>query len=296
MRVMCQRTVLLLCLAASTAKQIQLAISSTHRFVYDDAESSGGHPPDRLEAAAFEFCTKHATELNEGISVSECARVVAENAATSLTAQRASDPRAAAPPLPPGHPGRHGLTSNFLEVVLPLYRAGFGTEQMAPLLHALVRFHRPHTVVELGYGYTTPFIAQALADNVANAAAEWSNQRGGGEPHVPWYAERLRAGRPTLHVIDDGSQRTDEMAAFASKMESTLRQLGLYDFVRLSPSLDLGHAHTMFEPDSLGMVWNDAQWDPMFLRLWWPLLKKDGGVRNRMLLRAHWYAVPDLCA
>jgi hypothetical protein len=43
-------------------------------------------------------------------------------------------------------------------------------------------------------------------------------------------------------------------------------------------SLDLAAAHTLFEPDSLGMVWNDAQWDPPFLKTWWPLLKKDGGL------------------
>ena len=39
---------------------------------------AGGHPPDRI-AEAFDFCTKHAAHLNEGISVSECARVVAEH-------------------------------------------------------------------------------------------------------------------------------------------------------------------------------------------------------------------------
>jgi predicted O-methyltransferase YrrM len=197
------------------------------------------------------------------------------------------------------------VTPDFLETVLPLYNRGFGTEQMAPLLHALVRFHRPQIVVELGYGYTTPFIAQALADNTVNAAAEWKTQLGGGTPyaawqlyvvscmaramlyararcsgapHLPWYAERSRAGMPTLHVIDDGSQRTHEMTEFAKKMESTLQQLDLDGIVRLSPSLDLRQAHTMFEPDSLGMVWNDAQWDPTYLSLWWPLLKRDGGL------------------
>ena len=42
--------------------------------------------------------------------------------------------------------------------------------------------------------------------------------------------------------------------------------------------MDLANAHVLFAPDSLGLVWNDAQWDPAFLKRWWPLLKKDGGL------------------
>ena len=57
-----------------------------------------------------------------------------------------------------------------------------------------------------------------------------------------------------------------------------LGHLNLNRFVTMHSSLDLAAAHTLFEPDSLGMVWNDAQWDPNFVRTWWPLLKKDGGL------------------
>ena len=40
----------------------------------------------------------------------------------------------------------------------------------------------------------------------------------------------------------------------------------------------LGEAHARYKPGSLDLVWNDAQWDPSFIRDWWPLLRKDGGV------------------
>jgi len=39
-----------------------------------------------------------------------------------------------------------------------------GSETVAPLLYFLVRFTRPRKVLEVGTGYTTPFIARALAD------------------------------------------------------------------------------------------------------------------------------------
>jgi len=43
-----------------------------------------------------------------------------------------------------------------------------GSETLAPLLYFLVRFTRPRKVLEVGTGYTTPFIARALADNMAD--------------------------------------------------------------------------------------------------------------------------------
>lgn len=43
-----------------------------------------------------------------------------------------------------------------------------GSETVAPLLYSLIRFTRPRRVLEVGTGYTTPFIARALADNAAD--------------------------------------------------------------------------------------------------------------------------------
>lgn len=47
-----------------------------------------------------------------------------------------------------------------------------GTELMAPMLYSLVRMVRPVTLVELGSGYTTPFLLRALADNIEDQAIE----------------------------------------------------------------------------------------------------------------------------
>lgn len=59
------------------------------------------------------------------------------------------------------------LDPRFYRAVEPLYFSGMGTEHVAPLLYTLARMTRPRSVLEVGLGYTTPFLAQALQDNVA---------------------------------------------------------------------------------------------------------------------------------
>ena len=60
------------------------------------------------------------------------------------------------------------LTENFLRKVQPFASPRMGTEVMAPLLYNMVRFTRPKTCLEIGMGYTSLFIAKALADNYAD--------------------------------------------------------------------------------------------------------------------------------
>lgn len=57
------------------------------------------------------------------------------------------------------------LDPSFLEAVKSLQSPWAGTKLMAPLLYMLARFTRVRTVLEGGSGYTTPFLAKALADN-----------------------------------------------------------------------------------------------------------------------------------
>ena len=44
-------------------------------------------------------------------------------------------------------------------------RAGFGTESAAPFLRALVQMVRPQRILEIGAGYTTPFLLEAIVNN-----------------------------------------------------------------------------------------------------------------------------------
>ena len=57
------------------------------------------------------------------------------------------------------------LDQEFLAVAQKAYSSTMGTENMAPLLYSLARFTRPRNVLEIGAGYTTLFLLQAMADN-----------------------------------------------------------------------------------------------------------------------------------
>ena len=70
--------------------------------------------------------------------------------------------------------------ATFLRTVKPLYDMHMGVENMGPLLYSLVRFIKPRHVLEIGAGYTTIFILQALRDN----AIELANSLSDGETKV----------------------------------------------------------------------------------------------------------------
>ena len=59
----------------------------------------------------------------------------------------------------------------FLEMCRPLHAQHMGCENMGPLLYSLIRFVKPRRVLEVGAGYTSIWILQALADNDAELAS-----------------------------------------------------------------------------------------------------------------------------
>ena len=109
-----------------------------------------------------------------------------------------------------------------------------GVENMGPLLYSLIRFVKPRTILEVGAGYTTLFVLQALKDNEAelshlraekslNAAAVAANESGGdpsghaeveAEAEAGFYVEEAlgisggdseseSAGTSVLHCVDN---------------------------------------------------------------------------------------------
>jgi hypothetical protein len=52
----------------------------------------------------------------------------------------------------------------FRAAVETLRVPAMGTDAVAPLLHALLKLVRPQRVLEVGMGYTTPFLASALSE------------------------------------------------------------------------------------------------------------------------------------
>ena len=45
------------------------------------------------------------------------------------------------------------------------FRAGMGTENVAPFLRAMIQMVRPNRILEIGAGYTTPFLLEGLVNN-----------------------------------------------------------------------------------------------------------------------------------
>lgn len=101
----------------------------------------------------------------------------------------------------------------WLEVVAPLYSLHMGCENMGPLLYSLVRFVKPTSCLEIGAGYTSAFLLQALEDNAAETDlwARWAMDAP--KPHgessqgleSSWLVPQAlpRAADAFLHCVDN---------------------------------------------------------------------------------------------
>lgn len=259
-------------------------------FTYEESPDEWIHPAypsEKLKNAIHKWCSQYG----EKGKFDACLQITSTKAAVALRESRRQEGALLAQFKGVPTTGQYGLTPNFFQIVSQIYSPEFGTENMAPLLHSLVRFHRPQKIVELGYGYSTPFLAQGLADNVLNSAVESHY----GSPsniaeilHKPWYekhgihvGQNISSVKSHLFSIDDSSQREgngDDGKSYARKIKSVLKKLGLHDLVTVRSRLPLHKAHKNFEDDSIDLIWNDASWSPDFMKNWWPKLRKDGGL------------------
>lgn len=113
-------------------------------------------------------------------------------APTALTA-----PEHASGASAPGLASASGLLDEaWLEVVRPLYAPCMGCENMGPLLYSLVRFTKPQSCLEIGAGYTSAFLLQALEDNCRELQL-WRAWQDGGAWFVP------REDAAVLHCVDN---------------------------------------------------------------------------------------------
>lgn len=169
---------------------------------------------------------------------------------------------------------------------------GMGTEVVAPLLSQLVHLVRPHRVLEVGMGYTTPFLAKALAEAEALAGAEaealvrktrpyladgreldeaWIDS----EPALLLPGNYREPYRPRFVAIDDLS----DTGSSAPLVTEVLDDLGLSERVTVVNS-DMrgavGRLPEEFRP--IDFAWVDA-WDCLyFFENFWELIDPDGGI------------------
>src|SRR5437773_3698401 len=136
------------------------------------------------------------------------------------------------------------LSAEFYEVVKPLDKNwSMGVELVSPLLYSLVRSTRPHRALEIGAGYSSLFILQALADNAADHRVQQKILEGHVRSDRHTGLRRLLKGphplplaqtdfyrrdyQPRLHVIDDGSHP----ATSARMVQKAAQELGLAHYL-----------------------------------------------------------------
>jgi len=188
------------------------------------------------------------------------------------------------------------LDARFFEQVGPLQVPGMGTEHVAPMLYSLVRMTRPRSVLEVGLGYTTPFLAQALADNVAEHEAD---RRTLAEAPAD---DRRRAllsrefhdspYRPRLHAIDDYSSAETS----APRVLEALRALGIDPLLALHEGDFRGRSREMDRAAlPLDLVWFDCGNLPeyiAFMAEYWPLVRPEHGLL--LLHSTYWHLSVEL--
>ncbi|MFC8506959.1 hypothetical protein ACFU3J_23365 [Streptomyces sp. NPDC057411] len=165
----------------------------------------------------------------------------------------------------------------FAKAVAPLRVPGMGTEAVAPFLAGLVRMTRPRRVLEVGMGYTTPFLAAALAEAREQAdeesrllAAKTRPYLASGaplddawlraEPALATPASYLEPYRPRFVAVDDRSIPESS----AGRVEDVLAELGLAGQVTVvdAPLREAdGALPEDFEP--IDFAWVDA-WDCLY--------------------------------
>jgi len=82
------------------------------------------------------------------------------------------------------------------------FRPGMGTENVAPFLRTLIQMVRPQRILEIGAGYTTPFILEGLEANKELLRENYSeyDERNLDPAYTNWHKEN---NDPKLVIIDD---------------------------------------------------------------------------------------------
>lgn len=174
------------------------------------------------------------------------------------------------------------LDSDLLAAAEDLREPGMGTEAVGPLLYALIRMTRPRTALEVGIGYTSLFIARALADAAEEHAAdralladEGSQDRRKGLLIPPYYGLPYA---PKLYAIDDYSAEN----ATARQTLGVLEAQGLRSIVELHEGDFRGYAERLPQAARpLDFVWFDCGGPEEyqdFFQEYWPLINPNHGL------------------
>ena len=170
--------------------------------------------------------------------------------------------------------------ADFTTEVGRLFVPRMGTERVAPLLYELVRMVRPRTVLEIGSGYTTPFLARALEQVRADSERERERLVAAHSAAAPEdelvllrreYYER--SYEPHLVVVDDFSIEDSSASSVRVVLDSLHFSI---DVTHINASAKDAKERLPSHAVPFDLVWVDA-WECMYVfENYWPLIAVNG--------------------
>lgn len=176
-------------------------------------------------------------------------------------------------------PQSPALNSNFLHHLSSLYNPHMGVENIGTFLYSFLRFTKMKHVVEIGAGYTSVWILQALKDNDDEMKRIRQLQRNDACHLLDWpwavpeNVEAMDAQRPSSLLCIDNCLHQKETATGASAIAKTLG-LGEYITFHQGDAFDLE-----LEPESIDVLWCDFGVGSRmkdFCRTGWPSIRPGG--------------------
>ena len=153
-------------------------------------------------------------------------------------------------------PQSPAFNDNFLNHISSLYNPHMGVENIGPFLYSFIRFTKTKSIVEIGAGYTSLWILQALKDNDDEMERVRTLQRSGtcrlldwpwaAPDQVEWFSRR----NGTLLCIDNCLHQK-ETATGATAIAKTLGLEGYMQFFQ-GDAFDLE-----LKPESIDILWCD---------------------------------------
>lgn len=128
----------------------------------------------------------------------------------------------------------------FLKLIQPLYDLHMGCENMGPMLYSLIRFLKPGRVLEIGAGYTSIYLLQALKDNMGELEARQKTTAAAAAAHTKSDDAKLMddmfldvptalVESPALHIMDN----MEHESTTAHLVQQTAQKLGSDQFLKV---------------------------------------------------------------
>uniref|UniRef100_A0A7S1NHH9 Uncharacterized protein n=1 Tax=Eutreptiella gymnastica TaxID=73025 RepID=A0A7S1NHH9_9EUGL len=150
------------------------------------------------------------------------------------------------------------FSASFLRAAKPLYDLHMGTENMGPLLYSLIRFVKPRKVLEIGAGYTSVYMAQALADNHAEIC-KFKRLTAAGQCQcgdVPWGVDG-EVRKPHVGVLTCVDNMSHEYAT-ACDLPTVANHLGIGRHLKLEVADAWQYLEDLPELEYFDFMWIDV--------------------------------------